>query len=781
VRPIRVTHCKPCLPTPDVPTCLFKPKTFVPSAAQISIQASKERIRVIKGRAGTGKTTLLALCMAEALCEKSYFDQVEILALTFTAEASEVLYARLLSMGVPAALLAEAVQICSFKDICAQVLKTLTHNQLNMASDAAFADACKASLERVCEPDYQERFKRSDYGAFFPGAYDQELECFVASMHKLKMAMLLEEDVDHDILVEACYRQNIPYHHVFWAMEYERLRCTHDTLFPRFRTDIDLIYDLARAVAGNEVDMSLELAHVRQLYLDEAHDQSLASFTIVAGLMKNTQLRFTCVGDEFQVIYEEDSASSEFMSEPRMRSHFALRYGAEPILPLDLAHSYRFGHTLAFRTNKLHPDIKLKGSVLNDGFDMKETAVQRIDYETSPADPQGFLNCAKQAVDLIESHPALKEKNKKIAVIVRAEYLSLGLERGLMDAGIPHAWVGAALRANRKTDMPCFPRRPEILLLRAFLSLFPGQLEKMQADTRTLAVKTLIGFFGYRFPPAITERDDTQAHLWRTCKEDPKGLSIFLLQPTGFAFGLNSPTQNALYQSVLAEINRIALASEQDSAAGFLKFLGKTLNLKAWLKHHFVRDDKIRRAQGALALFQQACEAEAYSIAQTNDWLARQESFADASRTKARVMLGTVDMVKGMEFDVVLAPFLSQGVFPETGADTQIELNRFYVMCTRAKTQLIVFAPKSVASSFVLKMFGEHSRDDALQLASTAFEQDLPQAALSKTYPVYLSVPKGQGDLVKPHGARWLPGMMSWAAVEGSNFSALAEFMPRKH
>ena len=64
-----------------------------------------------------------------------------------------------------------------------------------------------------------------------------------------------------------------------------------------------------------------------------------------------------------------------------------------------------------------------------------------------------------------------------------------------------------------------------------------------------------------------------------------------------------------------------------------------------------------------------------------------------------RVTLSTVHQAKGMEWPVVLVPWLSEGMFPSAKASeegrTDEERRLFYVVVTRAKDQLYLFSPQT--------------------------------------------------------------------------------------
>ncbi|MGE8588105.1 MAG: UvrD-helicase domain-containing protein, partial [Alcaligenes sp.] len=84
--------------TTNSPAPQFVPAGFVPTEEQARIQTSRSRTSLVIANAGAAKTTTLALRIGEALTRG--LPPEDILALTFTDEARQVLQTRLVDVGI---------------------------------------------------------------------------------------------------------------------------------------------------------------------------------------------------------------------------------------------------------------------------------------------------------------------------------------------------------------------------------------------------------------------------------------------------------------------------------------------------------------------------------------------------------------------------------------------------------------------------------------------------------------------------------------------------------
>lgn len=102
--------------------------------------------------------------------------------------------------------------------------------------------------------------------------------------------------------------------------------------------------------------------------------------------------------------------------------------------------------------------------------------------------------------------------------------------------------------------------------------------------------------------------------------------------------------------------------------------------------------------------------------------------------TLDRITLSTVHQAKGMEWPVVIVPWLSEGLFPSAKATEEGRLDEerrlFYVVVTRAKDQLYLFSPQrrqnSDGSSYPVEasMFVKEIPRDLIQVRNVASYPD---------------------------------------------------------
>jgi DNA helicase-2/ATP-dependent DNA helicase PcrA len=104
---------------PTTLTPRFTPQGLIPTAEQSAIQLAQNKVVLVDANAGAAKTTTLALRIGEALARNLAPEQI--LALTFTPEAREVLRRRLLEIGVARAMV-ERIAVLSFEDFAAWML-----------------------------------------------------------------------------------------------------------------------------------------------------------------------------------------------------------------------------------------------------------------------------------------------------------------------------------------------------------------------------------------------------------------------------------------------------------------------------------------------------------------------------------------------------------------------------------------------------------------------------------------------------------------------------------
>lgn len=93
-----------------------------------------------------------------------------------------------------------------------------------------------------------------------------------------------------------------------------------------------------------------------------------------------------------------------------------------------------------------------------------------------------------------------------------------------------------------------------------------------------------------------------------------------------------------------------------------------------------------------------------------------------------RVTLSTVHQAKGMEWPVVIVPWLSEGMFPSGKAVEELRMDEerrlFYVVVTRAKDRLFMLSPQIRKSS----------DGGMFQVMASIFVREIPDQLIERGY-----------------------------------------------
>ena len=228
--------------TPSSISVQFIPTGFVPTDEQRKIQASRHRINLVLANAGAAKTTTLALRIGEAISKGTAPE--EILALTFTDEARQVLQARLTAVGI-AYNTARRVRVQTVEEFARQVL-------------AGMEDAVPSALASVREQkafalDAQENVgpNNPDRGDVLDiRTHNTAVSQFLDNLLKLKATLTLMRGGDGMDPEFAAEGLAVPLTDYLWAIEYEKQR-------------IDLFgYVEARGFFDSTYDLALSLIHI---------------------------------------------------------------------------------------------------------------------------------------------------------------------------------------------------------------------------------------------------------------------------------------------------------------------------------------------------------------------------------------------------------------------------------------------------------------------------------------------------------------------------------------
>lgn len=315
----------------------FKPTGIQPTPEQLDIQLSHARTLLIEANAGTAKTTALALRAGESLARKVH--PAEILALTFTDEAKNVLARRLREVGIPAAI-ASQVRIETFESFSSDTLEKLEgYRPKTLSTPKALKPYVIKAVEQVAKANEGRR------EAVEVATHNIAISQFLATQLSMKATLSALRDLDYMDSAEAAETLGVPHVYYLTYQQYEELRCgVFDE--PEFRGPFDATFDLARRLSDSATDTLSRLPSYRVILCDELHDLNEATFQILLALRVRGKSYFVGAGDKDQVIYETLGAHSQYL-EYRFNEY-------DPnLVRLPLTAAFRYGQYLAHSIGNL--------------------------------------------------------------------------------------------------------------------------------------------------------------------------------------------------------------------------------------------------------------------------------------------------------------------------------------------------------------------------------------------------------------------------------------------
>ncbi|MCV2355215.1 UvrD-helicase domain-containing protein [Paucibacter sp. B2R-40] len=660
----------------------FSTQAIPVTAEQEDIQASGERSILIEAAAGTAKTTSLALRICEVLARGAAPRRM--LALTFTPTACLALR-RALQFLAGDSLPHKQVRIETFDDYARSVLQQIeTIDGVNPVRQLRSAEQARpyvwAAVDAVAN-NAAERFADElslpSYGA---ESYVGE---FLRRTQGIKGRLLLElnppeqgESPDY-----ASDELGLDYSLLRILRAYEHLRLDSGHEHANFRLPLDATYDLARLLRSDRIDgpEELPLGQFDGIFIDEMHDCNEAMFTVLRALLHRPEVYFCGVGDRDQVIHQHFGADARFMS----RALDAELGRKLQRLPLSL--SFRYGPKLAGWM------AKLAGKPIA-AQQQRQTELRAIacDGPTTPTTAAATV----AALQAWRSEQRSNEVYSDCAVLLRRESQSVLLENALHAQGIAYQCMGFV----------SYLHRPEVLFVRTVFALASGRLDTLGgAATRRL------------IPDALFEM--TQTPPLKADDPDYQSSEAFMREARAAAADSEQVVASIFNQHILdwapAQVKQRlqkALQAVQDGA-GFSAFLS-ALDMTRFGRDVFVekerRDELARHMQGLLAAANDYASVldffkslQAQDEAQAQRLAGRAEGKVRSNKAQPAITLASAAHVKGLEFEHVLLPYLSQGVFPDAESEVAGERNLFYVAATRAKGRLTLLVNAQRPSSFV--------------------------------------------------------------------------------
>ena len=743
---------------PDVPR--FVPKAIDPTDEQIAIQRSKSKVVIIQANAGAAKTTTLALRIGEAIARG--LDPQQILALTFTPEARDVLKKRLLDIGIPSATVAR-LRVATFEQFSIQSLEkielrkapSITHiKDLKFYVDAALQNVSNNYIGKLA-------YLVTDTSTL-------ALSQFFHMQLELKATMRLQIDVEGRTDDDISDALGAPFSTCLAIMEYERIRLGRDNEV-LFRGQFDATYDLACMLDADPSVPPL-LPRYRIILCDELHDLNEASFHLLRHLIDPEYSYFIGAGDSDQVIHSRLGASEAFM-----RSRFAAQYPAL-VTAYPLTFSFRHGPHLAYAV------AAFKRKPVDSQLALR-TEIDQLYYDD--ADP---ASCAAQVVKSLLQWKKSGQALERCTILLREPHQSIAIENALMHAGLHY----------RTLEIPRYLEREEILFLRGMIAIALNNFAATDKGKRGAVFDAVATFAEVSFA-----RDENVGQLRQAVIDEPVALNWLFSgrvdqrgardvadkvkavidrlqvartsQPADHVLGelrqhlsgllefvhgeaphqadptltraLNELEQQVTTMTEYLERNVMAVAAEpllhalrnnlltllsylDQLAAGdvkqrmanvvatirtldpetradvVLRRICALIRIEDLAKRLYVHPHEARMVTKSIAGFVKAAEKMQLNLRQFSDWIAAADKVGSVKKDKQCVQLDCVRNAKGKEFEHVILPYLEQGEFPFDRADPQEEDNLFYVAITRAISALTLISPKDAAlrSVFIERM-----------------------------------------------------------------------------
>lgn len=742
----------------------FIPAGFVPTDEQRAIQLSRSRVTLVAANAGAAKTTTLALRIGEALTRG--LPPEDILALTFTAEAKQVMQARLVEVGI-AYSTARKIRVQTMDEFAARVLGNMEDAKpLTMQSAREQKVHALAALEDVSS-NYPSKSEQLEIRT-----HNLAVSQFLEALLRMKATMAfdsVDEGLDLEYIAEDL---GVPLTDYLWSIEYEKHRLGTFGEVPS-RGFFDATYDLARALRDDPETIEAFPAY-RLVVGDELHDLNEASFRILEALLKMDKLYFVGVGDRDQVIYSQMGADEAYLNQ-----RFSAVFPQCAHYPLTM--TYRHGPHLAyameaFKRKPVDSKLPMKTEInvafygpANAGDGASHDAVEHADRasrDTSEmsgtavsgavvsgtaasgaAAPGAVASRSQDAVDRFASANAITcatrvveaiakwRRDRKpldgIAILLRDSHQSIEIENALMQADIGY----------RTLTMNSYLQREEILFLRGMFAIALNNLEKVVSPASREAIVESLSMFGeVPMTPAALEEAKT------TIARDPGTLKYFFegqIQRVGAAAASARIAQAVAYVQAL----------EADTPAYVaLTEICERIGMEALARRVYVHPYDASVIAKSVAGFIEAARASGKNVRDFADWIGQADAFAGTRKARDLVAIDCVAHAKGKEFDHVILPFMAASEFPNPLRAFKEEENLFYVAATRPKTRLTLIAPADPAarSSFIAQMQlgATRGRADTAVRRNTAE----PQATQSRRD---LRVAYADKDIVKAMGAQW--------------------------
>ncbi|MCS3507518.1 ATP-dependent helicase [Achromobacter sp. JUb104] len=708
--------------TTNSPAPQFFPAGFVPTEEQSRIQTSRSRTSLVIANAGAAKTTTLALRIGEALTRG--LPPEDILALTFTDEARQVLQTRLVDVGI-AYNTARRVNVLTVEEYAQRVLAKVEDGKPEpLPSTREQQSYALFALENVAanNPQYADLLDIR--------THNTAVSQFLDNLLKLKATMRIAPDDGADALFIA-ESAGVTITDYLWAVEYEKQRV--DVFgYVDARGFFDATYDLARLLRSAS-DPRDVLAPYKLVLVDELHDINEASFCIIEALLNVDVTYFVGVGDKDQVIYSHLGADESFL-QTRIRASFP------DCANFPLTMTYRHGPHLAYAMEAF------KQKPVDSNLPLR-TEIHEAIYADTPGD------CGAQVVKAILQWKQGRKPLDQCCVLLRDAHQSIEIENALMNAGLPY----------RTLTMKSYLLREEILFLRGMLAIALDDFHHVAAPaTREAIVDALTTFAEVPLTPKELQEAQT------TLAKEPSALKHFF---TGQIQRVGSPAARARISDAVEHLRELSTDSPAYQA---LETVRDLMDMDKVAKRLYVHPYEASVVTRSVNGFIASAKMSGKTLREFSEWIGAAEAFVGARPGKNTVQMDCIVNVKGKEFEHVILPFMDADAFPDPLRKAGEEENLFYVAATRTKSRLTLVSTEDTArrSAFIARMqlAGTQKRAD------TALRRNMA-APVKAVGHRDLKVAYANRDVVKALGAQWDKTRKVWYVPSGMDLEAFREWL----
>ena len=598
-----------------------------------AVSTNSQYVRIVAG-AGSGKTRVLTYRISY-LIEKMNVNPSSIVAIAFTNKVAEEMRVRALSL---LHCLGGGLSVSTFHSWCARFLRKEI-DVLNFPNNFTIMDE-EDQMALIKNIAVDKGFKKNDEIVKYSAGF--------IAYHKCNGRYA--DDVILDEFAVAREKKALEFFHEYELRKDQMLSLDFDDLLLK---TIQILEDFP------EIREKWQ-NRISNILVDEFQDTNDIQFKLIKLLM-NSQTNLYVVGDPDQTIYTWRGANQKLMLD------FAHTFkDAETII---LNQNYRSTKPILDTANKLIAHNKKR--VPKDLFTERES-----NAEVTVEDCYDSNSEAKYVCDQIES--IVRKENAKysdIAILYRANYLTLPFEKELMRRRIPYQIYGGLK----------FFQRKEVKDALAYFRLIYNRKDDISFERIVNVPRRGIGDVAMdilKFEKSqlnlsyVEYLSEIDQHVTELKPKNVMALSVVInnLKETKKRLDENLEAYPKILEDFLIQIGYFEYLQSDDEGEGRLE------NVKTLLSDIV---DYLKK----------------YPESSFEDYLenATLQTSQDEMKEADKVNLMTIHVAKGLEFKYVFVVVLNEGIFPsikamdEEGRDGEEEERRLcYVAFTRAKDKLYV-------------------------------------------------------------------------------------------